>query len=271
MELRRAADALVRLHTSPLATFLAPSTTIRWTSQVQIRSKVASSRSMGRQFSCGRSQRVNWTPVTTATPPPQKESESSSSSMTPTAAGKESVEDVANALGWVGRRREPASSPSAAAEREEREKKFNGGTTASSLLAALNQSNIPRRPSSGPNSFTLGRMMTPGGSSNAREISEDVMNSQVVYKTERPQMKLGPSTGRTVEIGTKSVDIGRGFALLNMNCARNKVMRDLSRQRFHERPGLKRKRLRRERWRKRFMDGFQAAVKRVTVLKKQGW
>ena len=46
---------------------------------------------------------------------------------------------------------------------------------------------------------------------------------------------------------------------------------DSTRQRFHERGGLKRKRLRRERWRRRFMEGFKGTVGRVKGLRNQGW
>ena len=89
-------------------------------------------------------------------------------------------------------------------------------------------------------------------------------------KTERMKMKLNPSTGRSVSIGM-GIDVGRGFRLLEQSCARNKVRSDANKQRFHERGGLKRKRLRRERWRKRFMEGFKATVGRVKQLKNQGW
>jgi small subunit ribosomal protein MRP21 len=83
-------------------------------------------------------------------------------------------------------------------------------------------------------------------------------------------MKLNPSTGRSVMIGT-GIDVGRGIRLLEQSCARNRVKADANKQRFHERGGLKRKRLRRERWRKRFLDGFKATVGRVKQLKNQGW
>jgi hypothetical protein len=83
-------------------------------------------------------------------------------------------------------------------------------------------------------------------------------------------MRLTPSTGRTVTIGN-GIDIGRGFRLLGQSCARNKVRADFTKQRFHERGGLKRKWLRRERWRRRFMAGFKAAIGRVKQLKNQGW
>jgi hypothetical protein len=52
---------------------------------------------------------------------------------------------------------------------------------------------------------------------------------------------------------------------------KNRIKMEVAMQRFHERPGLKRKRLRRERWRKRFKEGFVATIKRVKELRKQGW
>jgi small subunit ribosomal protein MRP21 len=83
-------------------------------------------------------------------------------------------------------------------------------------------------------------------------------------------MRLTPSTGRTVVIGG-NIDVGRGFRLLEQSCGRNKVRSDFNKQRFHERPGLKRKRLKSMRWRKRFMEGFRATVTRVKQMKAQGW
>ena len=89
-------------------------------------------------------------------------------------------------------------------------------------------------------------------------------------KQEKVPMRLNPSTGRSVQVGG-GVDVGRAFNLLEMSCARNSVKHDFNYQRFHERGGLKRKRLRRQRWRKRFMEGFRATVMRVKQLKNQGW
>ncbi|ROW05829.1 hypothetical protein VMCG_05170 [Cytospora schulzeri] len=86
------------------------------------------------------------------------------------------------------------------------------------------------------------------------------------------KLRLRPSIGRTVHCGKGSkVDLARGLQLLNTQVRKNKVSQDLMRQRFHERPGLKRKRLRRERWRARFKDGFKATCGRVRELARQGW
>jgi small subunit ribosomal protein MRP21 len=101
-------------------------------------------------------------------------------------------------------------------------------------------------------------------------LSQDVERQTRILKPVRVPLKLGPSTGRQVHIGP-AIDVGRGFKLLEMSCARNKVKREANTQRFHERPGLKRKRLRRERWRKKFKEGFKATVGRVKQLKNQGW
>lgn len=91
-------------------------------------------------------------------------------------------------------------------------------------------------------------------------------------KLDKPSLKLGPSVGRTIAVdGSKGMDVGRAFRSLEMACARNAVRRDFQRQRFHERPGLKRKRLHSERWRRRFKEGFRGVVRMVNRMKKQGW
>lgn len=84
------------------------------------------------------------------------------------------------------------------------------------------------------------------------------------------KFRLRPSVGRTVNLD-RTVDLARGLGLLNTRVRVNKINQDLSKQRFHERPGLKRKRLRSERWRARFKDGFKATCSRVQELARQGW
>lgn len=98
----------------------------------------------------------------------------------------------------------------------------------------------------------------------------DISKSVIAPPPPRPVMRLTPVTGRTVHV-TQDVDLARSFKLLQTSCARNKIKKTFNYQRFHERPGLKRKRLKSERWRRRFMLGFKATVKRVKQMKKQGW
>lgn len=91
--------------------------------------------------------------------------------------------------------------------------------------------------------------------------------------SERPidvKYRLRPVVGRTVDLRGQ-IDVARGLAILNTKCATNKIKLDFNKQRFHERGGLRKKRLRMERWRVRFKDGFKATCSRVRVLAKQGW
>lgn len=84
--------------------------------------------------------------------------------------------------------------------------------------------------------------------------------------------RLNPSFGRTVTLDArKGRDIVRGIAVMGMMVARNKVKADFNRQKFHERGGLKRKRLNSERWRARFKLGFRAVTERVNALTRKGW
>lgn len=85
-------------------------------------------------------------------------------------------------------------------------------------------------------------------------------------------MRLSPATGRSIAVSKdRGMDVGKAFRSLEMLVARNGVRRDFNQQRFHERGGLKRKRLKSERWRKRFKENFQGTVARVQALTRKGW
>jgi len=119
---------------------------------------------------------------------------------------------------------------------------------------------------SGASPFDAGPM-DDGWSSPGLNSLDDIMRWA---KPKETPIHLAPSTGRTVHV-SGNVDAARAFQLLQVFCRRNKVAVDFNRQRFHERPGLKRKRLKSERWRKRFREGFMAAAKRARELANQGW
>ena len=92
------------------------------------------------------------------------------------------------------------------------------------------------------------------------------------YVPEPSPIKLNSSVGRTISVNSqRGMDVGRAFRALEIQCARNSVKRDFMRQRFHERPGLKRKRLKSERWRRRFKEQFRGTVQMVQRMKAQGW
>lgn len=93
----------------------------------------------------------------------------------------------------------------------------------------------------------------------------------------QPRVRCAPVTGRTIFLEGNMRQQGsannpeHAFALLRRTVSNGQIKTLWHRQRFHERPGLRRKRLKSERWRKRFKHGFQATTTRVRELTKQGW
>ena len=109
-------------------------------------------------------------------------------------------------------------------------------------------------------------------------FSDDMYRALQQNTTPRPAkrakrtVRSRPAVGRTVEVlPDRGVDVGRALRNLDITCAVNKVRQDQSRQRFHERPGMKRKRLKSERWRKMFKQSFRATVFRVMEMRRKGW
>ncbi|KAI9742848.1 MAG: hypothetical protein M1818_003577 [Claussenomyces sp. TS43310] len=258
MELRRAADALSRCQAHSLPAFLTPSIS-RWHLNInRINTRISQ-----RDFSASATRSATGPSATTS---PSK----------PAQTPKDKPEDIAASLNWIkagtGGNRTGRSPPRTQDERQapqpssiSDELLMNKGTSASDLLRSVNIGLGVR-----PNRFNLDKMKVPGPRFDAASLMKDVNRLASPPPAVKPPLRLTPTTGRTVSIGA-GVDVGRGFKLLEQTVGRNGVRRDMFRQRFHERPGLKRKRLRSERWRKRFMIGFKATVSRVKELKKQGW
>ena len=89
--------------------------------------------------------------------------------------------------------------------------------------------------------------------------------------TELP-IHLTARTGRTIDVDPgKNNDLGTRLRQLDMLVARNQIRADFSKQRYHERGGMKRKRLKSQRWRIRFKNQFKKTVFRVQELRKKGW
>ena len=103
--------------------------------------------------------------------------------------------------------------------------------------------------------------------------SSPAPTAKAVEGTNTPaDFKLNSTTGRVIHVdGSKGIDAARAFRMLGSRLAQNNVRRDFQRQRFHERPGLRRKRLKSERWRKRFRGAFQTTVEKVVGMKRMGW
>ena len=85
-------------------------------------------------------------------------------------------------------------------------------------------------------------------------------------------VRSSPSVGRAIEVvPDRGMDVGRALKSLHRLCLRNKVAADARTQRFHERPGIKRKRLKSQRWRRAFKASFHATVMRVKEMRRKGW
>lgn len=116
---------------------------------------------------------------------------------------------------------------------------------------------------------------SPQETNTARESKYLRNNDQQIQLKPKRAMRTirsRPTVGRTVEINPdRDVDFGRALRTLGIQCAVNRVRADLQRQRYHERPGMKRKRLKSERWRKLFRESFRATVGRVKEMRRKGW
>lgn len=89
--------------------------------------------------------------------------------------------------------------------------------------------------------------------------------------TELP-IHLSARSGRTLDVDPgKANDLGAKMRQLDGLVARNRIRNDFQKQRYHERGGMKRKRLKSERWRTRFKNEFRKTVLRVQALRKKGW
>jgi small subunit ribosomal protein MRP21 len=88
----------------------------------------------------------------------------------------------------------------------------------------------------------------------------------------KPLLKLGPNVGRSFAVdAARGMDVARAFRQLDSACNKNRVRNDFMKQRFHERPGLKRKRIRYEGKIKGFKGRFIKVVQMVQKMTKSGW
>ncbi|KAJ4363102.1 hypothetical protein N0V83_010222 [Neocucurbitaria cava] len=158
-------------------------------------------------------------------------------------------------------------------------------TTSSDELRAARASHIFGSDWSSPSRSNRPSRRPPGLNFDSMALPDDMLNPSLQNKpsdatalaTQQEETfanypRLNPTYGRTVDLdASRGRDIVRGIGMLGSLMARNKVKSDFNKQRFHERGGLKRKRLNSERWRARFKKGFQEVTGRVTELTRKGW
>ena len=102
------------------------------------------------------------------------------------------------------------------------------------------------------------------------DATDDFIKERLPGGRSKTVISHKPSTGRTVFV-RKSLNLTVALKLLGRIIKDNQLRKLQRLQRFHERPGLKRKRLASERWKTRFKKGFKAACQRVQELNRQGW
>ncbi|KAM3065483.1 hypothetical protein ACMFMG_011630 [Clarireedia jacksonii] len=282
MELRRVAAAVVRSSSSisPLARPL------QCSRQSIIRAQ------LDRRYISSTSQRSAFNPEPTTRAPLSENPESRDDLPTPeanapstrTAPKEDTLDSLTSTLDWIkpASRTSPSrfSSPSAQIENREAHGGPNMSRSATSSSSALwgalsKATSQPQQPNSAASIFSALKMpasasRTGAGANRGAALMDNVAELARPPMPVQQPLRLTPSTGRTFEIGP-TMDLSRAVRMLEISCSQNKVRQDLNKQRFHERPGLRRKRLARERWRRKFMEGFKGVVGRVKQLKNQGW
>ncbi|TGZ83145.1 hypothetical protein EX30DRAFT_394378 [Ascodesmis nigricans] len=131
------------------------------------------------------------------------------------------------------------------------------------LNAVKNIFSTPQRTpqSSGPRRSPLGSLGALGS-----QISAAPSMAPVPH-IEQKLPKMGPSAGRSIMV---TQGLPQAFMKLNYVLRENNVKGMVKAAKEHERPGLKRKRLKRQRWRARFKEGFKRMVQTALKMKKMG-
>ena len=275
MEVRKAVDTLLRCQSSPLADLLVSAPSLRWQTLRQLTSRRLPPLSQRRTFIATTPKYAIRPIATTAASSSSSEHDKASTEERQPAPANANIEKAAHDLGWLqgGSNFRYGTFPHAQGQTRvtpERELTMNHGNSADDILKSVNNTfpSFGNRPTGG---IDLSRMQNPP-SQNRPESAVDMMSAitTMLPKPEKIPVRLSPSTGRSVAI-QGNVDVARGFRLMERTCSQNNVKRDSMNQRYHERRGQKKKRMRGVRWRAKFMEGFKATVSRVKKLRKQGW
>lgn len=141
--------------------------------------------------------------------------------------------------------------------------------------AGFSDPSSPNRRSRGPPKLNFDDMSLPTDLLNpnlSNKPSEAANLATQQQETFANYPRLNPTYGRQVELDvSKGRDLVRGIGMLGSLMSRNRIKHEMNKQRFHERGGLKRKRLASERWRQRFKKGFTQLTRRVSELTGKGW
>lgn len=276
MEIRRFGDTLFRYRISPLLSFHLPSvsslplhTTATCHKSYSAPGNISTSRGttaerLARRYASSTAANNTTTSGSSHKEEPPQDSPSASDAFGP--AIDKLLRDTLN------------DRPSPGGTRERTSDYINpyriGKTSSDSVTDVFNRTFGKQKPTQG--AFASAMEMPNSSSTSSTKVSKDV--SSTLINPQEPATRASltvrsrPSVGRTVEINPeRGVDLGRGLQKLEVTCYLNNVRIDAARQKFHERPGLKRKRLKSERWRKKFQIGFRHVVGKVKVMRRKGW
>ena len=285
MELRRIGDVLLKSRASPLLPFLAPSIlSAAWYSSsghVQLLAANVRASSCSRRFVSSTSSSQASSPAAALHPQEDEDNPLEPSNETPNPDSQ--PRPSTHRLELVDKLMEETMSGRTPATAHTRTSRFKspsaqannrGETSADAMKDAFDLFSGSKERGRGSSLFDASKLVTPKHSSSAQSLSQDVSIDLKKRNAPPPPrlVRLNPSVGRSVEVDpTRGVTLAAGLTKLEIIVGQNSVRRDFMRQRFHERPGLKRKRLKSERWRRRFKDGFRAIVDKVETMRRQGW
>ena len=277
MRAQRIGDALLRTKSSPILAFLAPSIPLSAWAPLRgnVASHLGSSQSQGHlRCLATKTSPLNASSATAAKEEndeavPQLSMESDRSAASRTLLNGLVGEVLTSNSKFTGKNASPASPP----KRTNPEQP----TSAEIFKRALNQGARSRAYLNEKQGQIASRLNWGDTSKTAFEdfgLEDTFKNMSVSQQVNPPPapVRLDAFIGRSEEVDPmKGVDLARALRKLEIKCAYNNVRQDFNKQRFHERPGIKRKRLKSQRWRKRFKEGFKAVVSKVQHMRMRGW
>lgn len=266
MEVRMIAETVLRCQSASLPSLRRPASTVRWSTHKQLASPRISTPSQKRSF-VTTLPKYSFKPDTTTTDPSARP-ENKSKDDIQQQSSRANVDEVAHSLGWI--RNTGGSRIDQSKIFRERELAMNDGSSADDILKSLS-SVFPRSTSPSTGRIDLSQMKNPS-TQTSPESATDMMSAiaTLLPKQEKIRLRLSPSTGRSISV-QGNIDVAKAFRTMERTCGQNGIRRSANLQRFHERPATKQKRLRRARWRARFLEGFKDTVAKVKRLRKQGW
>lgn len=282
MELRLVSDPLMKYRMSPLLSFLTPSVPPLWRSTAaspQLRLLISKSpRCTSPNFHTTARQRADSSSTAADLDFLEDKPRPQPRQMFPTSSSQRRPTDdvIRNSVDSILGSTFPSNSPSANPAKRKPSEPVDESSAA--LIQNAYQNSV--RNATKYYQEPARRMLFPpqemtgpdGRQIVSRDASRILENTQKISKRAVRTVRSRPAVGRTIEvIPEKGVDFGRALRNLDISCSLNRVRLDSSRQRFHERPGLKRKRLKSERWRKMFKASFRATVRRVREMRRKGW